>query len=170
MIAVFSVIRFDVTLQRFLFCVLAELVISKMLFCSECFFTQWARNIFFNVDIPVVLSECFLGLELFSTHITNKITNHNCEFWFLQLLWSCSGECLSYTDSKAVLKLSLLWWPEQPIKCQASYRNSVLLLFLKLLLSFYYLVLICFLFVFLFRIFSVVLTPADLWYHYWFLR
>ena len=86
----------------FLFCVFAELVISKMLFCSECFVTQWARNIFFNVDIPVILSECFLGLELFATHITNKITNHYCEFWFLQLLWSYSDECLSQTDSKAV--------------------------------------------------------------------
>ena len=92
----------NVTLQRFLFCVFAELVISKMLFHSECFVTQWARNIFFNVDIPVILSECFLGLELFATHITNKITNHYCEFWFLQLLWSYSDECLSQTDSKAV--------------------------------------------------------------------
>ena len=73
-----------------------------MLFHSECFVTQWARNIFFNVDIPVMLSECFLGLELFATHITNKITNHYCEFWFLQLLWSYSDECLSQTDSKAV--------------------------------------------------------------------
>ena len=90
----------NVTLQRFLFCVFAELVISKMLFHSECFVTQWARNIFFNVDIPVMLSECFLGLELFATHITNKITNHDCEFWFG--IWSYSGECLSLTDSKAV--------------------------------------------------------------------
>ena len=82
MIAAFSVIRFDVTLQRFLLCVFAELVISKMLFSSECFVTQWARNIFFNVDNPVVLSEYFLGLELFATHIPNKITNNDCEFWF----------------------------------------------------------------------------------------
>ena len=49
-----------------------------------------------------MLSDCFLGLELFAAHITNKITNHYCEFWFLQLLWSYSDECLSQTDSKAV--------------------------------------------------------------------
>ena len=44
-----------------------------MLFRSECFVTQGARNIIFNVDIPVILSECFLGLELLATHITKKI-------------------------------------------------------------------------------------------------
>ena len=98
----FGIIAAFVTLQRFLFFVFAELVVSKMLFSFKCFVTQWARNIFFNVDIPVILSECFLGLELFATHITNKITNHYCEFWFLQLLWSYSDECLSQTDSKAV--------------------------------------------------------------------
>ena len=91
LIAAFSVIRYDATLQKFLFCVFVELVISKMPFRSECFVTQWARNIFFNVNIPVMLSESFLGLELFATHIAN----HNCQFWFLQFLWSYSGQCLS---------------------------------------------------------------------------
>ena len=45
MIVAFSVIRFDIALQRFLFCVFGGLVISKMLFGSECFVTQCARNI-----------------------------------------------------------------------------------------------------------------------------
>ena len=100
MIAAFSVIWFDITLQKFLFCVFAGL--SKMLFGSECFITRCARNIFFTVDIPVMLCECFLGLELFATDITNKVRSHYCEFWFLQLLWSSSGECLFQTDSEAV--------------------------------------------------------------------
>ena len=77
-------------------------VISKMLFGSECFITRCARNIFFTVDIPVMLCECFLGLELFATDITNKVRSHYCEFWFLQLLWSSSGECLFQTDFEAV--------------------------------------------------------------------
>ena len=76
MIAAFSVIWFDITLQKFLFCVFAGLVISKMLFGSECFITRCARNIFFTVDIPVMLCECFLGLELFATDITNKVRSH----------------------------------------------------------------------------------------------
>ena len=73
-----------------------------MLFRSECFVTQGARNIIFNVDIPVILSECFLGLELLATHITKKITNHYCDILFLQLLRSYSGECLYKTDYKTV--------------------------------------------------------------------
>ena len=28
------------------------------------------------MDIPVVLSERFVGLELFATHVANKITSH----------------------------------------------------------------------------------------------
>ena len=63
-----------------------------MLFRSECFVTQGARNIIFNVDIPVILSECFLGLELLATHIRKKITNHYFDILFLHLLRSYSGE------------------------------------------------------------------------------
>ena len=125
MIAVFSVIRFDVTLQRFLFCVLAELVISKMLFCSECFFTQWARNIFFNVDIPVKLSECFLDLNCLPHTLQTKSQIIIVNFGFDPTQVSVSLRL----DSKAV-KFSYFWWPEQLIKCQTSYRNlwlSVLL-------------------------------------------
>ena len=73
-----------------------------MLFRSECFVTQGARNIIFNVDISVILSECFLGLELLATHITKIITNHYCDILFLQLLRSYSGECLYKTDYKTV--------------------------------------------------------------------
>ena len=40
LIAAFLVIRYDATLQKFLFCVFVELVISNMPFRSECFVTQ----------------------------------------------------------------------------------------------------------------------------------
>ncbi len=77
---------------------LLNLCLARCLFRSECFVTQGARN----VDIPVILSECSLGLELLATHIRKKITNNYFDILFLQLLRSYSGKCLYKTDYETV--------------------------------------------------------------------
>ena len=123
MIAAFSVIRFDVTIQTILFCVFDELVISKMLFHFECFLTQWARNIIFNVPVMSLLGwvSVFWDLNslphIFQTKSQIIIANFG-SFSYFDPIQASVCLILDWLQS-CVLKLSLFWWPEQPIKCQA---------------------------------------------------
>ena len=67
--------RFDVTVKLLVFNMYV-LVESKLLLSSKTFVTIVARRLNFFVDGRVMVTQCFFGHELLSTHVANEISSH----------------------------------------------------------------------------------------------
>ena len=69
-------IRFDVTLESFLFSMCWSYVVPQPIFAPEWLVTQIASGFNLCVDIKIVVIEKGFNLKLLSTKVANKFTNH----------------------------------------------------------------------------------------------
>ena len=79
-------IRFDVTLESFLFGMYWSYVVPQLLFATEWLITQIARGFNLCVDTTIVVIEKGFTLKLLTTKVAHKFRTHFSEICFVLLL------------------------------------------------------------------------------------